>query len=86
MVSTARSYSDTASAFTLPSPKDGWLRDEDVVQVIAEALGAAIVRLRERIAATEKPDPVTQDLLIGITAELEKQRWMFEAENGPRGS
>ncbi|MBW8820979.1 MAG: DNA starvation/stationary phase protection protein, partial [Streptomyces sp.] len=29
-------------------------------------------------------DPVTQDLLIGITAELEKQRWMFEAENWPR--
>ncbi|MFF9061993.1 Dps family protein [Streptomyces sp. NPDC101213] len=73
-----------ASAFTLPSPKGGWLRDEDVVRVIAEALGAAIGRLRERIGATEKADPVTQDLLIGITAELEKQRWMFEAENWPR--
>jgi starvation-inducible DNA-binding protein len=73
-----------ASAFTLPSPKDGWLRDEDVVQVIAESLGAAIARLRERIAATEEADPVTQDLLIGVTADLEKQRWMFEAENWPR--
>ncbi|MFF4584891.1 Dps family protein [Streptomyces sp. NPDC001388] len=73
-----------ASAFTLPGPKEGWLRDEEVVQVVAEALGAAIGRLRERIAATAEPDPVTQDLLIGITAELEKQRWMFEAENGPR--
>ncbi|MFF0593563.1 Dps family protein [Streptomyces antibioticus] len=70
-----------ASSFTLPSPKDGWLRDEEVVQVIAETLGAAIGRLRERITATEEADPVTQDLLIGITAELEKQRWMFEAEN-----
>ncbi|MFD9394460.1 Dps family protein [Streptomyces sp. NPDC060000] len=75
-----------ASAFTLPSPKDGWLRDEDVVQLIAETLGAAIGRLRERITATEEADPVTQDLLIGITAELEKQRWMFEAENWPRES
>ncbi|MDQ0687747.1 starvation-inducible DNA-binding protein [Streptomyces achromogenes] len=73
-----------ASAFTLPSPKDGWVRDEDVVQVIAESLGAAITRLRERVAATEEADPVTQDLLIGITADLEKQRWMFEAENWPR--
>ncbi|MCX4741885.1 MULTISPECIES: Dps family protein [Streptomyces] len=70
-----------ASSFTLPSPKDGWLRDEEVVRVIAETLGAAIGRLRERITATEEADPVTQDLLIGITAELEKQRWMFEAEN-----
>ncbi|MCQ9130659.1 Dps family protein [Streptomyces hilarionis] len=73
-----------ASAFSLPSPKDGWLRDEDVVTVIAEALGAAIARLRERVTATDEADPVTQDLLIAITAELEKQRWMFEAENWPQ--
>jgi starvation-inducible DNA-binding protein len=57
-----------------------------VVEVIAETLGEAIGRLRERIDATAQPDPVTQDLLIGITAELEKQRWMFEAENWPRES
>ncbi|AJP04966.1 ferritin [Streptomyces cyaneogriseus subsp. noncyanogenus] len=73
-----------ASAFTLPGPKDGWVRDSDVVQLMAEALEAAIGRLRERIAATEEPDPVTQDLLIAITAELEKQRWMFDAENWPQ--
>ncbi|NEY30940.1 DNA starvation/stationary phase protection protein [Streptomyces sp. PRKS01-65] len=73
-----------ASAFTLPGPKDGWVRDSDVVQLMVEALEAAIGRLRERIAATEEPDPVTQDLLIAITAELEKQRWMFDAENWPK--
>ncbi|MFJ2901174.1 Dps family protein [Streptomyces sp. NPDC087212] len=73
-----------AAAFTLPSPKNGWLRDNDVVQLMVETLGAAIGRLRERIAATDKPDPVSQDLLISLTAELEKQRWMFEAENLPR--
>lgn len=70
-----------ASRFTLPGPKDGWVRDADVVQIMVDALGSAITRLRERIEATEKPDPVTQDLLITITAELEKQRWMFAAEN-----
>jgi starvation-inducible DNA-binding protein len=75
-----------ASAFTLPSPKDGWVRDTDVVGVMVESLEAAIGRLRERIEATEKADPVTQDLLISITAELEKQRWMFEAENWPKDS
>ncbi|MEU2876718.1 DNA starvation/stationary phase protection protein [Streptomyces sp. NPDC007070] len=73
-----------ASAFTLPGPKDGWVRDSDVVQMMVESLEAAIVRLRERIEATDKPDPVTQDLLISITAELEKQRWMFAAENVSR--
>ncbi|MEU7061606.1 DNA starvation/stationary phase protection protein [Streptomyces sp. NPDC046197] len=72
-----------ASAFTLRGPKDGWVRDTEVVEVMVGALEAAIGRLRERIEATEKADPVTQDLLITITAELEKQRWMFDAENWP---
>ncbi|MFD7408239.1 Dps family protein [Streptomyces sp. NPDC059866] len=73
-----------AARFALPSPKDGWLRDTEVVQTMTEALESAIGRLRQRIEVTEKPDPVTQDLFLGITAELEKQRWMFEAENFPR--
>jgi starvation-inducible DNA-binding protein len=73
-----------AAAYTLPGPKDGWLKDDEVVQIIVDALEAAIGRLRERITATAEPDPVTQDLLISLTAELEKQRWMFDAENWPR--
>ncbi|MEU1258162.1 DNA starvation/stationary phase protection protein [Streptomyces chartreusis] len=73
-----------AAAYTLPGPKEGWIRDTEVVQLVVDILGAAIERLRERIAATAEPDPVTQDLLIGITSELEKQRWMFDAENWPR--
>ncbi|MCW8378886.1 Dps family protein [Streptomyces justiciae] len=73
-----------AAAYALPGAKEGWLRDDEVVRLMVETLESAIGRLRERIDATDKPDPVTQDLLIGITAELEKQRWMFEAENWPR--
>jgi len=72
-----------AATFALPGTKDGWQRDTEIVQLLVESLQAAIGRLRERIEATEKADPVTQDLLIGITADLEKQRWMFEAENWP---
>ncbi|MFI5555993.1 Dps family protein [Streptomyces sp. NPDC051738] len=74
-----------AAAYTLPGPKEGWVRDTEVVQLIVDTLETAIGRLRERIEATAEPDPVTQDLLIGITSELEKQRWMFDAENWPRG-
>ncbi|MFI7407762.1 Dps family protein [Streptomyces sp. NPDC049627] len=73
-----------AAAYTLPGPKEGWLRDTEVVRLIQEALESAVERLRERVTATAEPDPVTQDLLIGITRELEKQRWMFDAENWPR--
>ncbi|MGW0861586.1 Dps family protein [Streptomyces sp. NPDC002611] len=73
-----------AKTFALPGPKEGWVRDSDAVRVLAESLQDAVGRLRERIATTEKADLVTQDLLIGITAELEKQRWMFDAGNLPR--
>ncbi|MFJ9903424.1 Dps family protein [Streptomyces sp. NPDC101152] len=72
-----------AAAYTLPGSKEGWQRDTDVVQLLMDSLEAAIGRLRERISATEEADPVTQDLLISLTAELEKQRWMFDAENFP---
>ncbi|MGW7238484.1 Dps family protein [Streptomyces sp. NPDC054804] len=70
-----------AAAFSLPGTKDGWLRDDEVVDLMVRTLEAAIGRLRERIAATDEADPVTQDLLISVTADLEKQRWMFAAEN-----
>jgi starvation-inducible DNA-binding protein len=73
-----------AANFALPGAKEGWLRDTEVVDLMVSALREAIGRLRERIAATDEADPVTQDLLISITAELEKQHWMFEAENQPR--
>ncbi|MEH0653881.1 DNA starvation/stationary phase protection protein [Streptomyces scabiei] len=73
-----------AARFALPGPKDGWLRDTEVVRLLVEALETAIGRLRERIEAVEEADKVTQDLLIAVTYELEKQRWMFEAENWPR--
>lgn len=75
---------ETVASSVFQGPKDGWLHDTEVVNLLVESLGTAIERLRERIDVTEKADPVTQDLLIGITAELEKQRWMFEAENGQR--
>ncbi|MFF7731241.1 Dps family protein [Streptomyces sp. NPDC008001] len=59
----------------------GWCRDTEAVQTLVSALGAVIARMRERIRATEEPDPVTQDLLIGLTGDLEKHHWMFQAEN-----
>ena len=49
---------------------------------LVDALGAVITRMRERVGATGEPDPVSQDIFIGITADLEKHHWMFQAENG----
>ncbi|MEV5318495.1 DNA starvation/stationary phase protection protein [Streptomyces sp. NPDC052687] len=59
----------------------GWVKDEDAVRVLVDALGAVIARMRERVASTAEPDPVSQDIFIQITADLEKHHWMFQAEN-----
>ena len=64
-----------------PTPA-GWIKDVDAVGAMVDALGAVITRMRERVNATGEADPVSQDILIGITADLEKHHWMFQAENG----
>ncbi|MEU4498521.1 DNA starvation/stationary phase protection protein [Streptomyces sp. NBC_00210] len=60
---------------------EGWVKDGDAVQTLVDALGAVVGRMRERIVATADPDPVSQDILIGLTADLEKHAWMFQAES-----
>ncbi|MFJ6694456.1 Dps family protein [Streptomyces sp. NPDC091272] len=59
----------------------GWIKDTDAVRTLVDALGAVIVGMRQRIEVTGEPDPVTQDLIIGLTADLEKHAWMFQAES-----
>ncbi|MGW5867992.1 Dps family protein [Streptomyces sp. NPDC055239] len=60
----------------------GWVKDTDAVGTLVDGLGAVITRMRERVQATGEADPVSQDILIGITADLEKHHWMFQAESG----
>ncbi|MEI5101235.1 DNA starvation/stationary phase protection protein [Streptomyces sp. PmtG] len=61
---------------------DGWVKDSDAVGTLVDALGAVITRMRQRVNGTGEADPVSQDIFIGITADLEKHHWMFQAENG----
>ena len=60
----------------------GTIADTDVIAWFVDQLGAVIGRVRTQVEETEKADPVTQDLLIEIAGELEKHRWMFQAERG----
>ena len=60
--------------------KDGWIKDRDAIVAIVKALDLVIKRMRARIEATESTDPVTQDLLIGLTAKLEEAHWMWQAQ------
>ena len=58
----------------------GYVHVEKVIGYVVDRLDPMISRFRERMDATESADPVTQDLLIAIIAELEKNHWMFQAE------
>ncbi|MET9373455.1 DNA starvation/stationary phase protection protein [Streptomyces sp. NPDC003035] len=70
-----------ASGSAIGDVPTGWIKDVDAVKIMVDALVAVIARMRERIEATDEPDPVTQDIIIGLTADLEKHAWMFQAES-----
>jgi starvation-inducible DNA-binding protein len=64
----------------IPNYPDNWRSVEATVASIVTILGEFIKRLRKRIDDTDKSDLVTQDLLIEIARELEKQHWMWQAQ------
>ncbi|MET9144641.1 MULTISPECIES: Dps family protein [unclassified Streptomyces] len=70
-----------AATSGVPGFPEGWTKDTAVVEILVRTFSTVIERVRQRIEDTGRADAVTQDLLIGLTAELEKQSWMFQAEN-----
>lgn len=70
-----------ARTTAIDSVPEGWVKDVDAVRTLVDALGVVIGRMRERIEVTGDPDPVSQDILISLTADLEKHAWMFQAES-----
>ncbi|MGH3309567.1 MAG: Dps family protein, partial [Streptomyces sp.] len=75
--------STTVSAATnIEQARAGWQQDTAAVQIMVAALGAVIAKARERMTAVAPADPVTEDIFIQLTGDLEKHHWMFQAENG----
>ncbi|MCX4996306.1 DNA starvation/stationary phase protection protein [Streptomyces longwoodensis] len=70
-----------ASGSGIAAVAPGWVKDTDAVGALVAALGSVITRMRERVTTTAEADPVSQDIFITITADLEKHHWMFQAEN-----
>ncbi|MET3987887.1 DNA starvation/stationary phase protection protein [Streptomyces sp. PvR034] len=70
-----------ASSSGIAEVRAGWVKDVEAVQILVNALAAVVTRMRERIRATGDADPVTEDILIGLTGDLEKHHWMFQAES-----
>jgi starvation-inducible DNA-binding protein len=55
--------------------------DRDVIRQVFESVDATVRGIRPRIEQLDKADLVSQDLLIEVTAALEEQRWMWQAQN-----
>ncbi|WP_406391692.1 Dps family protein [Streptomyces sp. NBC_00887] len=70
-----------AKTTAIDSVPEGWIKDVDAVRALVDALRVVVDRMRERIDATGEADPVSQDILITLTADLEKHAWMFQAES-----
>lgn len=67
----------------VPQPPVEWIQAEDAISFFVDVFDQMVARMRQRIDKTAD-DQVTQDLLIEITAALEKHYWMWQAENQNR--
>jgi starvation-inducible DNA-binding protein len=58
----------------------GLLSVEETVTSYSDRLAEAIDGLRDSIAVVGEHDPISEDILIGISAGLEKQLWMLQSQ------
>lgn len=64
----------------LPPFPEGFVAATDTVQRVTQVMDTVTLRMKERIVAVGDDDPVTQDILIGATDELEKAAWMMRSQ------
>jgi starvation-inducible DNA-binding protein len=58
----------------------GYISDAEVVTAFTEMLASLAERFRERISSVADADPVTENLFEETSHQLEKEHWMFEAQ------
>lgn len=58
----------------------GYLDAEKAVQLVADETTGVVERSRARLDRLGEVDPVTQDLVIEVLRDLEKQLWMLQAQ------
>ena len=69
-----------AEGSELPPFPVGFVPATEAVQRMTQAMDTVAMRLKERILAVDDQDPVSQDILIGITDEIEKAAWMLRSQ------
>jgi starvation-inducible DNA-binding protein len=78
---TADGRSETvAGASQLSNYPGGFQSVPDTVTAVADGMKTTIDALRSAIEKLGEIDPISEDLLIGISGGLEKQLWMLQAQ------
>ncbi len=72
--------STVAENSRLASFEGGFHQVAATVSAIADRLKSAVDQLRDGIKELGELDPVSEDLLIGVSAQLEKHLWMVQAQ------
>ena len=75
--------SDLTSTKVKEVPKGTFIEDQQVLEDIVERLADGCADIRERMDATEDPDPATADLLHAIILKLEMNLWMLRSHIVP---
>ena len=68
-----------AESSCLAAFPEGEVSVQQTIALISDRLAAISKSMRERIEALDI-DPVSQDMLIGLTAPIEKQLWMLQSQ------
>jgi starvation-inducible DNA-binding protein len=71
-----------AESSALDAFPEGEVSVQQAIALIADRMATVSKGMRERIEALGDIDPVSEDLLIGITAPIEKQLWMLQSQEG----
>lgn len=66
-----------AKKTSVPAVREGFHQSELLIEDIVTALDAAIVTLRAAIEGLGELDAVSEDIVIGITDQLELDRWFL---------
>ena len=69
-----------AESTCLDAFPEGEISVQQAIALYADRMAAVSRGMREKIEAIADVDPVSQDMLIGITAPIEKQLWMLQSQ------
>jgi len=65
---------------TLDTLPEGKIAADEAIELISSQMAACVNQLRDKLSVLGKADPVSEDLVIGALATLEKQHWLLRSQ------